>query len=57
MKISENICWKREVCAVNYVQSDSPVKSRLTSSFTCQPISLIIYHSFTRSLQAQNLLF
>jgi len=36
--------------------------SRLTSSFTCQLISvivtsLIIHHSFTLSLQAQNLPF
>ena len=42
--------------------SASPVMSRLTSSFTCQLISiiittLIIHHSFTFSLQAQNLTF
>ena len=40
----------------------SPVMSRLTSSFTCQLVSviittLIIHHSFTLSLQAQNLPF
>ena len=44
------------------IHSASPVMSRLTSSFTCQLISviitiLIIYHSFTLSLQAQNLPF
>ena len=42
--------------------STSPVMSRLTSSFTCQLISiiittLIIHHCFTLSLQAQNLPF
>jgi len=45
-----------------FIQSISPVMSRLTSSFTCQLISviittLIIHHSFTLSLQAQNLPF
>jgi len=45
-----------------FIPSASPVLSRLTSSFTCQLISiiitsLIIHHSFTLSLQAQNLPF
>jgi len=45
-----------------FISSASPVLSRLTSSSTCQPISLIIptlviHHSFTLSLQAQNLPF
>ena len=45
-----------------FFPSASPVMSRLTSSFTCQVISniittLIIHHSFTLSLQAQNLPF
>jgi len=45
-----------------FIPSASPVMSRLTSSFTCQLISiiittLIIHHSFTLSLQAQNLPF
>ena len=45
-----------------FIPSASPVTSRLTSSFTCQLISiiittLIIHHSFTLSLQAQNLPF
>jgi len=44
------------------IPSASPVLSRFTSSFTCQHISviipaLIIHHSFTLSLQAQNLPF
>jgi len=43
-----------------FISSASPVMSRFTSSFTCQLISvtittLIIYHSFIFSLQAQNL--
>jgi len=44
-----------------FFPSASPVMSRLTSSFTCQLISvittLIIHYSFTLSLQAQNLPF
>ena len=45
-----------------FIPSASPVTSRLTSSFTCQLISiiittLVIHHSFTLSLQAQNLPF
>jgi len=45
-----------------FFPSASPVMFRLTSSFTCQLISiiittLIIHHSFTLSLQAQNLPF
>jgi len=45
-----------------FFPSASPVMSRLTSSFTCQLISitittLIIHHSFSLSLQAQNLPF
>ena len=45
-----------------FILSASPVTSRLTSSFTCQLISIIIttfiiHHSFTLSLQAQNLPF
>ena len=45
-----------------FIPSASPVTSRLTSSFTCQLISiiittLIIHHPFTLSLQAQNLPF
>jgi len=45
-----------------FIPSASPVMSRLTSSFTYQLISiiittLIIHHSFTLSLQAQNLPF
>ena len=44
-----------------FIPSASPVMSRLTSSLTCQLISiittLIIHHSFTLSLQAQNLPF
>ena len=45
-----------------FFPSASPVTSRLTFSFTCQLISiiittLIIHHSFTVSLQAQNLPF
>ena len=45
-----------------FFPSASPVMSRLTSSFTCQLISiiittLIIHHPFTLSLQAQNLPF
>ena len=45
-----------------FFPSASPVMSWLTSSFTCQFISiiittLIIHHSFTLSLQAQNLPF
>ena len=45
-----------------FFPSASPVMSRLTSSLTCQLISviittLIIHHSFTLSLQAQNLPF
>jgi len=45
-----------------FIPSTSPVMSRLTSSFICQVISviittLIIHHSFTLSLQAQNLPF
>ena len=45
-----------------FIPSASPVMSRLTSSFTCQLISIIItlviiHHSFTLSLQAQNLPF
>ena len=45
-----------------FIPSASTVMSRLTSSFTCQLISiitttLIIHHSFTLSLQAQNLPF
>jgi len=45
-----------------FIPSASPVMSRLTSSFTCQLIAviittLIIHHSFTLSLQAQNLPF
>ena len=45
-----------------FFPSASPVMSRLTSSFTCQLISIIIttltiHHSFTLSLQAQNLPF
>jgi len=45
-----------------FIPSASPVMSRLTSSFTCQLISviiptLVIHHSFTLSLQAQNLPF
>jgi len=47
---------------LRFIPSASPVMSRLTSSFTCQLISviittLIIHHSFTLSLQAQNLPF
>ena len=47
---------------IHFVNLASPVMSRLTSSFTCQLISiiittLIIHHSFTLSLQAQNLPF
>ena len=45
-----------------FIPSSSPVLSRFTSSSTYQHISLIIpaliiHHSFTLSLQAQNLLF
>jgi len=45
-----------------FIPSASPVTSRITSSFTCQLISiiittLIIHHSFTFSLQTQNLPF
>ena len=45
-----------------FIPSASPLMSRFTSSFTCQLISLIITtliirHSFTLSLQAQNLPF
>jgi len=45
-----------------FIPSALPVMSRLTSSFTCQLISviitiLIICHSFALSLQAQNLPF
>ena len=44
-----------------FIPSASPVMSRLTASFTCQLISVIIttliHHSFTLSLQAQNLPF
>ena len=45
-----------------FIPSASPVLSRFTSSSTSQPISLIIlaliiHHSFTLSLQAQNLHF
>ena len=45
-----------------FIPSASPVMSRLTSPFTCQCISVIIttviiHHSFTLSLQAQNLPF
>ena len=45
-----------------FIPSASPVMSRLTPSFTCQLISIIIttlitHHSFTFSLQAQNLPF
>jgi len=45
-----------------FFPSASPVMSQLTSSFTCQLISiiittLIIHHSFILSLQAQNLPF
>ena len=43
-----------------FIPSASPVMSRLTSSFTCQLIfvvTLIIHHSSTLSLQAQNLPF
>jgi len=45
-----------------FIPPTSSVTSRLTSSFTCQLISiiittLIIHHSFTLSLQAQNLPF
>ena len=51
------------VCGINsriLSVSIAIVMSRLTSSFTCQLISiiittLIIHHSFTFSLQAQNL--
>jgi len=44
------------------VVSASPVLSRFTTSFTCQPIclnipDLIIHHSFTLLLQTQNLPF
>jgi len=43
-----------------FIASASPVMYRLTSSFTCQLIpviitTLIIHHSFTLSFQAQNL--
>ena len=46
----------------SFIPSASPVVFRLTSSFACQFISviiiaLIIHHSFTLSLQAQNLPF
>jgi len=45
-----------------FIPSTSPVMSPLTSSFTCQLISviittLIIHHSFTLSLPTQNLPF
>ena len=45
-----------------FIRSASPVTPRLTSSFTCQLISiiittLVIHHSFTLSLQAQNYTF
>ena len=45
-----------------FISSASPLLSRFISSFTCQPIlviisTLIIHHSFTLSLQAQNLPF
>ena len=45
-----------------FFPSASPVMSRLTSSFTCQLVSiiittLIIHHSFILSPQAQNLFF
>jgi len=45
-----------------FIPSASPVMSRLTSSFTCQLIfviitTLIIHHSFTLSIQAQNIPF
>jgi len=45
-----------------FIPLASPVTSRLTSLFTCQLISiiittLVIHHSFTLSLQAQNLPF
>jgi len=45
-----------------FFPSASPVMSRLTSLFTCQLISiiittLIVHHSFTLSLYAQNLPF
>jgi len=48
--------------ASRFILSASPVLSRFTSSSTCQPISLIMpalitHHSFTLSLQAQNLPF
>ena len=50
------------VSGINSLPSALPVMSRLTASFTCQLISiiittLIIHHSFTLSLQAQNLPF
>jgi len=43
-----------------FIPSASPVLSRLTSSFTCQLVSVVIttlitHHFFTLSLQAQNL--
>jgi len=67
--VIENHISLIQICLTPSVESTpgffppaSPVMSRLTSSFTCQLISiiittLIIHHSFTLSLQAQNLPF
>jgi len=68
-QITENHRSLIQICITPSLESTSwffpsalPVMSRLTSSFTCQLISiiittLIIHHSFTLSLQAQNLPF